>query len=82
VSRDIAAAINHEFGDGVATSVDSRRVDVNVLFWANRRCPLIAKVQNLSLIHPPARVVMNERTGTIVMGGDVKLSPVSVLHGI
>jgi flagellar P-ring protein precursor FlgI len=43
---------------------------------------LIAKVQNIAVsIHPPAKVVMNERTGTIVMGGDVKLSPVSVLHG-
>ena len=83
VSRDIAAAINHEFGDGVATSVDSRRVDVNVPLLGESPVPtLIAKVQNLSIsIHPPARVVMNERTGTIVMGGDVKLSPVSVLHG-
>src|SRR5208337_4238205 len=43
---------------------------------------LIAQVQNLTVsIRPPAKVIMNERTGTIVMGGDVKLSPVSVLHG-
>ncbi|MGA9527457.1 MAG: flagellar basal body P-ring protein FlgI [Terriglobales bacterium] len=83
VSRDIAAVINHEFGNGVATAIDSRRVDVNVPLMGESPVPtLIAKVQNLSLaIHPPARVVMNERTGTIVMGGDVKLSPVSVLHG-
>jgi flagellar P-ring protein FlgI len=39
-------------------------------------------VQNLSLIvHTPARIVVNERTGTIVLGGDVKLTPVSVIHG-
>jgi flagellar P-ring protein precursor FlgI len=83
VSRDIAAAINREFGNGTATAVNSRRVDVSVPQMGASPVPaLIAKVQNLSIsIHPPARVVMNERTGTIVMGGDVKLSPVSVLHG-
>ena len=43
---------------------------------------LISQIQNLSIsVHPPAKVVVNERTGTIVMGGDVKLSAVSVLHG-
>ncbi len=43
---------------------------------------LISQIQNLSIsVHPAAKVVINERTGTIVMGGDVKLSAVSVLHG-
>ena len=32
-------------------------------------------------MHTPARIVINERTGTIVLGGDVKLTPVSVIHG-
>ncbi|MFZ3264125.1 MAG: flagellar basal body P-ring protein FlgI [Terriglobales bacterium] len=83
VTRDVAAAINHEFGKQVATAEDSRRVDLNIPLMGNSSVPtLIAKVQNISVpIHPPAKVVMNERTGTIVMGGDVKLSPVSVLHG-
>ncbi len=39
-------------------------------------------MQNLSLVvHTPARIIVNERTGTIVLGGDVKLTPVSVIHG-
>jgi flagellar P-ring protein precursor FlgI len=43
---------------------------------------LIARVQNLSIsFSSPAKVVVNERTGTIVMGGNVRLSPVSVIHG-
>ncbi len=43
---------------------------------------LISRVQNLSLsIFTPAKIVINERTGTIVLGGDVKLTPVSVIHG-
>jgi flagellar P-ring protein FlgI len=82
-ARDVAAAINHEFGKNVAAALDSRHVDVNIPESGVTSVPtLIAQVQNVALsIHPPAKVVMNERTGTIVMGGDVKLSPVSVLHG-
>jgi flagellar P-ring protein precursor FlgI len=82
-ARDVANAINHEFGKEVASALDSRRVSINVDQAAVSSVPtLIAQVQNVSVaVHPPAKVVMNERTGTIVMGGDVKLSPVSVLHG-
>jgi flagellar P-ring protein FlgI len=82
-ARDIANAINHEFGKELASSLDSRHVDINIEQTGVASVPnLIAQVQNLTVsIHPPAKVVMNERTGTIVMGGDVKLSPVSVLHG-
>ena len=43
---------------------------------------LIARVQNLTVtVATPAKIIVNERTGTIVLGGDVKLSPVSVIHG-
>lgn len=82
-ARDVTAAINRDFDKPVASFVDSRRVDVSVPATGVASVPmLIARVQGLSIfIHPPAKVVMNERTGTIVMGGDVKLSPVSVMHG-
>ena len=43
---------------------------------------LISRVQALSIkFNAPAKVIINERTGTIVMGGLVTLSPVSVMHG-
>jgi flagellar P-ring protein precursor FlgI len=82
-ARDIANAINREFGKDLAAALDSRHIDINVEQAGASSVPnLIAQVQNLTVaIHPPAKVIMNERTGTIVMGGDVKLSPVSVLHG-
>ena len=82
-ARDVADAINREFGKTVATAIDSRRIDVNVAESGAPSVPiLISRVQNLSIsFHSPAKVVVNERTGTIVMGGDVKLSPVSVIHG-
>jgi flagellar P-ring protein precursor FlgI len=80
---DVAEVINKDFGKTVATVLDSRRIDVDVAASGVLSVPgLIARVQNLSIhFRPPAKVVVNERTGTIVMGGDVRLSPVSVIHG-
>ena len=82
-ARDISNVINQDLGKPVAALVDSRRVDVSVAQSGIASVPLlISRLQNLAIsVHPPAKVVINERTGTIVMGGDVKLSPVSVIHG-
>jgi flagellar P-ring protein precursor FlgI len=82
-ATDIARAVNSEFGRPIASALDSRRVDINVADSSAASVPtLIARVQGLSLkVHTPAKIVVNERTGTIVMGGNVKLSPVSVIHG-
>jgi flagellar P-ring protein FlgI len=82
-ARDVAEVINKEFGKTIATTLDSRRIDVDVAASGVTSVPLlISRVQNLSIpFHSPAKVVVNERTGTIVMGGNVRLSPVSVIHG-
>jgi flagellar P-ring protein precursor FlgI len=82
-AKHIADAINLDFHKTVASAIDSTRVDVGVADAGESSVPdLISRVQNLSLtIQPPARVIVNERTGTIVLGGDVKLTPVSVIHG-
>ena len=82
-ARDVADVINQELGKDVASALDSRRVDVNVAATGMNSVPnLIARIQNLAIeVHTPAKVVINERTGTVVMGGDVRLAPVSVIHG-
>jgi len=82
-ARDVAEVINKEFGRTVATTLESRRIDVDVAASGVSSVPLlISRVQNLSIpFHSPAKVIVNERTGTVVMGGDVRLSPVSVIHG-
>ena len=75
--------MNKEFNKPVASALDNSRVDINVADASSQSVTmLISRVQNLVLnVHTPAKIVINERTGTIVMGGDVKLSPVSVIHG-
>jgi flagellar P-ring protein precursor FlgI len=82
-ARDVADVINKDFGKPIATALDSRRIDVDVAASGAPSVPiLISRVQNLSIsFRSPAKVVVNERTGTIVMGGDVRLSPVSVIQG-
>ena len=82
-ARDIADVINKEFAKPVAVALDSRTVSVDVQEAAAASVPiLISRVQALSIhFQAPAKVIVNERTGTIVMGGSVTLSPVSVMHG-
>ncbi len=82
-ARDVADVINKSFGKPVASAIDSRRIDVDVAASGAPSVPiLISRVQNLSIsLRSPAKVVVDERTGTIVMGGDVRLSPVSVIQG-
>jgi flagellar P-ring protein precursor FlgI len=82
-ARNVADIINGDFNAPVATVLDSRQIEVNTQATSIASVPrLISRIENLSItVQAPAKVVVNERTGTIVLGGDVLLSPVSVLHG-
>ena len=77
----MAAAIDSSLGASRAHVVDSRRVDVATA--ENDDLPaLLDKVESTEVqVYPRARVVVNERTGTVVIGGTVRLQPVSILHG-
>jgi flagellar P-ring protein FlgI len=79
----IANAINREFGHEIATAIDSRRVELNASeLAAGNIINVLARIENLAVpIARRAKVVVNERTGTIVMGKDVRLGAVSILHG-
>jgi len=82
-AEDVAAAINREFGRKVARALDGRVVEVQIReAGVESNTALLARIENLAVdIHPRARVVVNERTGTIVLGRNVKLGAVSILHG-
>ncbi len=79
----VAAAVNREFDAPLAAVVDSRRVEVLLPADGKTSLPaLIARIEKLPVaVEQRARVVVNERTGTIVMGRDVQLRAVSILHG-
>lgn len=82
-AADIAAAINHDLGKSVARAVDSRRVEVSSPDSGVPDVPvLMARLGNLTVdVSVAAKVVVNERSGTVVMGGGVTLGPCSILHG-
>jgi len=82
-AKAMADSINREFGKGAAVPVDSRRVDVDAAATRVENLPtLLARIENLEVeVHRRAKVVVNERTGTIVLGQEVRLGAVSILHG-
>ncbi|HVB40286.1 MAG TPA: flagellar basal body P-ring protein FlgI [Terriglobales bacterium] len=81
-AQAVAAAIDQGVPGAVSRVVDSREVDVA---WPADRAQIpefIASIEALTVpVTPPARVVIDERTGTIVIGNEVALGPVSILHG-
>ena len=80
-ATDMADTINQALGKNSAHALDSRQIHLEVA--PGEDVPkLLARVQSLPVhVYPKARVVVNERTGTVVIGGNVRLLPVSILHG-
>jgi flagellar P-ring protein precursor FlgI len=77
----MAAAINLALGSSRAHAIDSRRVEI-IPHGDEDRAALLDAVEAVEVeVYPRARVVVNERTGTVVIGGTVRLQPVSILHG-
>jgi flagellar P-ring protein precursor FlgI len=77
----MALAIDKTLGSTRARTVDSRRVVISAKPDEDIAA-LLDKVESVEVeVYPRARVVVNERTGTVVIGGTVRLQPVSILHG-
>lgn len=82
-AQRVVAAINRQVGEGLAQARDASGIEVKVP--ADQRTQLVsylARIENVT-VEPDrrAKVVINERTGTVVTGGDVKISPVAISHG-
>lgn len=82
-AAEISSAINREFGREIATARDGGRIEVSATAAGPvNLTTVMARIENLTVpVHRRARVVVNERTGTVVMGKDVRLGAVSILHG-
>ena len=79
----VARTINQELGNDAAHVIDAGAVAIQVPQQYRASLPdLIARLQPLPVaMDVVARVVINERTGTVVLGGDVRLGPAAVAHG-
>ena len=79
----VATAINRHFGEGLAQAHDASGIDIRVpQAQRERLVGFLAQLENV-MVDPDrrAKVVINERTGTIVSGGDVRISKVAVSQG-
>jgi flagellar P-ring protein precursor FlgI len=77
----MAASIDKALGGPRAHALDSRRVEIAAAPEEDI-ASLLDKIEAVEVdVFPRARVVVNERTGTVVIGGTVRLQPVSILHG-
>jgi len=82
-STAITEAINVAFGDGTAKAIDGVSIAVQAPTESSQRVSFLSMVENLDVSpgEPPARVVINSRTGTAVINRNVKVSAVAVTHG-
>ncbi|HUS79916.1 MAG TPA: flagellar basal body P-ring protein FlgI, partial [Armatimonadota bacterium] len=78
----VADAIDEALGAGSARPVNAAMVQVSVPADCANLVDLVTGIEQL-LVEPdsPARVVINERTGTVVIGEHVRIAPVAISHG-
>jgi flagellar P-ring protein FlgI len=78
-----ARAVNAKFGAGTARAIDGRNIAVSLpKDWHDDTVGFIAELETLRLqTDAVARIIINERTGTIVMGRDVRVSKVAISQG-
>jgi flagellar P-ring protein precursor FlgI len=81
--KRVVDAINMAFGRSIATPLDGKSVRLALpADYRNRPVEFISAVESISVeVDAKARVVVNERTGTVVIGSDTTLLPVSIAHG-
>lgn len=82
-SHRLATLINETVGEGTAQAMDPVSVSVRAPTDANQRTSFLAYLENLE-VDPgqgSAKVIINSRTGTVVIGSHVQVSPAAVSHG-
>lgn len=83
-AKRMADTINTSIGEGVAKVIDASALNLNVPenMWQKNVAGFIADIETLTVIPDAvARVVINEKTGTVVFGSDVTISSVAIAHG-
>ncbi len=82
-STRLAAQINSTMGEGTAIAVDAVSVNIRPPLDAAQRTAFVAALENLE-VEPgqvQAKVIINSRTGTVVIGANVRVMPAAVSHG-
>lgn len=82
-SIKVADAINEVFGPSVAVALDSSSIKVRAPSDPGQKVSFVSLLQDIEVdpARPAAKVIVNARSGTIVIGGDVRVTPAVVTHG-
>ncbi len=81
-AQRVAESINRGFADGRAQAVSASLVQVCVDLKSTSVLEAITAIENLCVVPDmPARVVINERTGTVIISSNVRILPVAIAHG-
>jgi flagellar P-ring protein precursor FlgI len=79
----IVNAVNKNFGEGTARAIDGMSLAIRAPADMSQRVAFMSLVENLDVVpgEPPARVVVNSRTGTVVISRNVRVTAAAVAHG-
>jgi len=82
-AQRLAQTINDSFGGGLASALDATSIRVRAPVDLSQRVGFASEIENLTVTpgEPPARIVINARTGTVVVGGNVQVLAAAVSHG-
>lgn len=82
-SKRVSEQINRLLGPGVARSIDATSIVVSSPRDPSQRVTYLSVLENLEIApaEPTAKVIINSRTGTIVIGKNVQVSPAAISHG-
>lgn len=82
-AKNIVDQINELLGPGVATAVDAGSVRIAAPLDPSQRVDYLSVLENMEVAsgQAPAKVIINSRTGTIVIGQNVRVQPAAVTHG-
>ncbi|MDE0782965.1 MAG: flagellar basal body P-ring protein FlgI [Planktomarina sp.] len=80
---NISKTINETFGEGMATPLDKNSIRVRAPSEPDQKVGFVSMLENLEVekASPPAKIIINSRTGTIVISGNVRVTPAAVAHG-
>jgi flagellar P-ring protein precursor FlgI len=82
-ASNVAEAVNEIFGNDVAVALDSASIKIRAPIDPSQRVAFLSLLENVEVepARPAAKVIVNSRTGTIVIGGNVRVTPAVVTHG-
>src|SRR6056300_750222 len=82
-ANNVSDAINDTFGEGTAIPLDKNSIRVVAPNDPTKKVSFVSVLENIDVVRsePPAIIIVNSRTGTLVISGNVKVTPAAVSHG-